>query len=253
MKTNYTQDSKLELVTKKNINNKTIIDSMFFTPPLKVIELLYIDGIAHLILLNVSPGFMKDDNQQISLKICDGSTIKITSQSYEKIHNTQDGLARRNANIIVENNASLFYAPLPCIPFKNSNFRANTDIFINDNSRLYYSEIFCAGRISLNEIFDFKKFHITTNIYKNNELIFYDNMKLQPNNMDLRSFCMFDSYTHYLQMIIYDNKIEIDYIKDAITRSQLNIAISFNGEIFIIKALANGSEELLKFQDLINF
>ncbi len=251
MTTNYTQDSILKLTIKNSLNNKTIIDSMFFTPPFKIIEPFYMKNMANLMILNVSPGLMRGDNQKIILNIKENSNIKITSQSYEKIHDTQDEIAKKDTTIILDNNANLYYTPLPCIPFKNSNFRGISNIFINEDSVLYYSEIFCAGRIALGEIFAFKEFHTTTNIYKCNELIFYDNMKLNPKTMDLNSLCLFDSYTHYMQILIHDKEFQFYNIQEIIINSSINAAISKNNGIFIIKALGNSGEELLEFQDLI--
>ncbi len=248
---NFAQESTLKLCVKKGINGKTVIDSMFFTPPLKIIQPFYIDSTAHIMLLNVSAGLMKDDKQEIMLNIQRGSKLKITSQSYEKIHNTQEGFASKNMIIHVGYDALLQYMPMPLIPFAHSNFKSKVSIFLQDNSILYYSEILCAGRVARGEIFAFKQLQQTINIYKNDQLIFYDNMNLQPEIMDLKNYCFFSEYTHYLHLIIYNKTLELEKLKEKVMNYPCNIGISMNGDLVIIKALWYGAEELLKILDEI--
>ncbi|GAB0172699.1 Urease accessory protein UreH [Helicobacter trogontum] len=244
----YAQESNLYCRTKKGVNGKTIIESMFFTPPLKIIAPFYENDMANIMLLNVSAGLMAGDKQTIVFDIQEYSKLKITSQSYEKIHNTQNDYAMRNATLNIADNAFLIYTPLPCIPFANSSFKNTTTIHLQENSTLYYGEIFCAGRIARDEIFLFKHFHQKLFIYKNNTLLFYDNMNLKPTNMYLTNICMFHNFTHYLHFLIYDKSADVEKLQSVIEDSKIYAALSVHGDIIVIKALANESEDLLDLQ-----
>lgn len=248
MRSNYAQETKLHCRTKQGANGKTIIESMFFTPPLKLIEPIYDGDIANLMVLNVSAGLMEGDKQDIVFDISSNSKLRVTSQSYEKIHNTQDGYAMRETTINIADNAFFSYMPLPCIPFANSTFKNSTTIHLKKDSVLHYGEIFCAGRVARDEIFAFKNFHQNIYVYKHNELLFYDNMNLCPDSMDLRNMCAFDNYTHYLCFIAYDKHMDIAYLQEQIDKSKLNAAISTNNDMIIVKALANESEPLIDLQ-----
>lgn len=251
MKSSYAQETKLYCRTKQGASGKTVIESMFFTPPLKLIEPIYEGDIANLMVLNVSAGLMEGDKQGITFDIASNSKLKVTSQSYEKVHDTQNGYAMRKTTINIANNAFFSYMPLPCIPFANSSFKNNTTVYLHEDSILHYGEIFCAGRVARGEIFAFKNFHQNIYVYKHNDLLFYDNMNLFPDSMDLRSMFMFDNYTHYLCFIAYDNRMTTEYLQQKIDATKLNAAISTNGDMIIVKALANESEPLLDLQNTL--
>ena len=246
---NFPQKSVLELITKVGADNKNIIDKVFFTPPFKIIQPLEYGDFAEIMLLCVSAGLMKDDTQEIHLRIGEKSKILLSTQSYEKIHNTQDGKAQRNTQIVVEKDAFLRYSPLPCIPFENSSFEAHTNVFLHEDCRFYYDEIFCAGRVAIGETFAFKQFASKIAPYAQNNLIFFENMRLIPAQMPLQSLCMFYHHTHLLSYIIFDKSIDKEALKAKVLDSKLNAGISSHGDVILIKALANESEILLDFKE----
>ncbi|WP_104697536.1 MULTISPECIES: urease accessory protein UreD [unclassified Helicobacter] len=251
---NYTQESILELTTKLGVGGKSVIEHVFFTPPLKIINPIYEEDVANIMLLSVSAGLMKDDKQRIDIKIGAGSQIKLTSQSYEKIHNTLDGKASRKSKIILEDEAYLNYTPLPTIPFKNSDFENATSIFLQENSTLHYGEIFCAGRVSRGEIFEFKNFISRCHIYCNEKLLFFDNMSLNPRETKLTSVCMFNKFTHYLNLIIWDKNQDIDLLYEKLKDTKINAGITKNANgVIVIRALDYESERLLDLKSYLGF
>ncbi|RDU72682.1 urease accessory protein UreH [Helicobacter aurati] len=247
----FTQESTLQLKTKVNANNKNIIEKMFFTPPLKILTPLEEDNITTIMLLSVSAGLMKGDNHKIQIEIGKHSKIRLTSQSYEKIHDTQNGHASKHMYITLGENAVLDYTPLPIMPFKNSSFKGHTQIYLEKNSKLYFSEIFCAGRVENGELFDFREFDSKLSIYKNNRLAYFENMLLKPTQVKMQNCCSFDNYTHSLSLIIFDDNIDFSLLKQKVSKANanINIGISKNNESIIIKALAHTSETLLQFRE----
>ncbi|MCX2716437.1 urease accessory protein UreD [Helicobacter sp. MIT 21-1697] len=245
---NFAQKSTLKLKTKKGLNGKNIIEEMFFTPPLKIISPLEDEDIAEIMLISVSAGLLKDDCQDIHIHIGKESKIRLISQSYEKIHDTQDGYASKHTHIQVEENAFLDYAPLPLLPFKDSSFKNTTDVYLSKNARLHYSEIICAGRVACGEIFDFTELCSRLRIYKENELVFFENTHLKPTQMDMQNPCLFDKYTHTLSMVICDDLLDLHILEEKIKNSSLNVGISTNNGAIIIKALDTQSERLLQFK-----
>lgn len=244
----FAQKSILKLKTKKGLNGKSIVEEMFFTPPLKIISPLEDENIAEIMLISVSAGFLKDDYQDIHIHIGKESKVRLSSQSYEKIHDTQDGYASKHTHIKVEENAFLDYSPLPLLPFKNATFKNTTDVYLNKNAKLHYSEIICAGRIAMGEIFDFTEICSKLRVYKENQLVFFENTNLKPTQMPMQNPCLFDKYTHALSMVIFDDAIEIHTLEQKIQNSTLNVGISTNNGAIIIKALDNQSERLLQFK-----
>lgn len=250
----FTQETLLELKTKVGANGKSVIEHMYFTPPLKIIDPIYEGDIANIMLLSVSAGLMKGDSQKIDINIGQNTKIKLSSQSYEKIHNTLDGKALRNTNIVLQENALLNFTPLPTIPFDNSHFENNTNIYLKDSSVLHYGEIFCAGRVSRNEVFKFNKFASKICIFCNEKMIYLDNMFLDPKKQQLDGFCMFDGFTHYLNLVIWDKHQDIECLYEKVKASGINAGISVNAYgVIVIKALDMESERLIAFKTLLGF
>ncbi|MCE3039714.1 urease accessory protein UreD [Helicobacter anatolicus] len=247
----YTQATKLHLKTKLGVSGKSVIEEMFFTPPLKIIDPIYEGDVANIMLLSVSAGLMKGDCQDIDIFIGKNSKIKLTSQSFEKVHNTQDGKALRRTIIHVENDAMLDFFPLPVIPFAQSNFENTTQIFLGTKSTLYYSEIFCAGRVSRNEVFDFTRFDSKLHIFIDKKIKLYDNMLLEPKDVELQNMCMFDNYTHYLSLVIKNDMIDFEEFREMVLQEEGNIGVSKHDCFILLRALGRGSEELLKLREKV--
>lgn len=256
---NYAQETFLKFKTKISQTGKCILEDAFFTPPLKLISPFYGDdennGYAEIMLLSVSAGLMKGDSQTIDIELSKGCKVKLTSQSFEKIHNTQEGYAKRDTRILVGENALLNFSPMPIIPFGNSHFKGDTIINLKANSELFYSEIICAGRVSRNEIFAFKNFTSTLKIYRKDKIIFFDNTILEPTKLDLSNICMFSGFNHYLNLIIFTPKISLEFFKKISKKLASNIGeigvsqLAYGG--FCLKALSNTAESLLKLREKI--
>ncbi len=250
----FAQKSVLRLKTKLGLNQKSIIDEMYFTPPLKILQPFYEKEMTNIMLLSVSAGMMAGDHQEMQITIGERNKIKLSSQSYEKIHNTQDSKATRITKITLEPKAFLNFTPLPTIPFANSSFDNQTTILMQEDSVLHYGEIFCAGRVARGEKFAFKSFNSRLLIYQDDTLVFFDNTRLNPQTMDLENPCMFDSYTHFLHLIIFDSNKNFETLQEKITKSSINASLSVNAKGgIIIKALHHEAQELLDFKESLGF
>ncbi|RDU66221.1 urease accessory protein UreH [Helicobacter didelphidarum] len=247
--TAYPQETKLKLSTKLGYGGKSVIDTLFFTPPLKIIEPFYENDIANVMLISVSAGLLAGDSQEIHLCVCEGSKLKLSSQSFEKIHDMGQDSAKRNSFIVVEKNALLDFSPLPTIPFANSSFYNSTQIYLQNSAKLYYSEIMTAGRVGIGEVFAFRNYDTRLKIYLENELIFVDNMLLQPNTMNLRNICRFGNFTHYLNLIIIDSNFQYDTALEWLQSQSIHAGITKIAHGYCFKALSHGSEELLNLCD----
>ncbi|MFB1324568.1 urease accessory protein UreD [Helicobacter pylori] len=250
----YAQESKLRLKTKIGADGRCVIEDNFFTPPFKLMAPFYPkDDLAEIMLLAVSPGMMRGDAQDMQLSIGPNCKLRITSQSFEKIHNTEDGFASRDMHIVVGENAFLDFAPFPLIPFENAHFKGNTTISLRSSSQLLYSEIIVAGRVARNELFKFNRLHTKISILQDEKPIYYDNTILDPKTTNMMNMCMFDGYTHYLNLVLVNCPIELSSVRERIEESEgVDGAVSeIASSHLCVKALAKGSEPLLHLREKI--
>ncbi|TSA80865.1 urease accessory protein UreD [Helicobacter mehlei] len=262
--TSYAQASRLYLRTKIGQNGKCVIADNYFSPPFKLMPPFYEKGnMAEIILIAVSPGMLKGDAQEIQMDIGENCRLELSSQSFEKIQDTEDGYASRNTQIHIHQNALLDFSPLPIIPFANAHFKNHSHIVLHPNAQLLYSEIITAGRIAMGEAFAFHKIHSTLKISTQEgeslRSVFLDNTILEPTSMDLRNPCMFGNYTHYLNGIFLTRLLKLEDLLELLESAQINAGVSLlptrlpeGYHSLCLKALANGSEPLLALRKRIS-
>ncbi len=200
-------NSHLSVKTKFN-NNKTVYDDVYFTPPYKIIAPLYNDKEAEIMILSSSAGLLKNDKIQMDFHFTEHSNVKISSQSYEKVFDTQDGFVEKNTSIIVEENARVLYMPHPTIPFKNSNYMSRVNANISSKSTFFYSDIFTCGRVFMNEKFLMNQFHSCVKICVDSQLVFADNTLINPKVWNYNSLGLWHGYTHNGLLYAYFPNLE---------------------------------------------
>ncbi|WP_104749424.1 urease accessory protein UreD [Helicobacter cynogastricus] len=258
--TTYAQASKLYLKTAMGAHGRCIIADNYFSPPFKLMPPFHEKGaLSEIMLLVVGAGMLKGDAQDIKIEIGQGCQLKLSSQSFEKIFDTEEGYASRDTHVIVEENALLDFSPLPVIPFANAHFKNHTHILLKPHAELIYSEIITAGRIAYGEKFAFSKFHSTLEIATLEHPLFVDNTILDPTRMDLTNPCMFDQFTHYLNIVFFTKRLSQEAIQELLDQSGLNGGLSAlpctlpaEYSTFCLKALACGSEPLLNLREAIS-
>ncbi len=233
-------------------DERDIIEHVSFTAPFKITKPFYDEhNKMKIMMLSVSAGIMAGDHQEINIEIGENARAEITSQSYEKIHKMQSGMAKRKTKLTVSSGGLLIYNPLPSIPFSDSAFQTDTEIYLKDKtSKLIYSEIISCGRVGMEERFKYNFYKALTKVYSEDELIYWDNANYVPSQTEMEGFCMFEGYTHLSNMILVNvNKDEelIGKIRDIISDRNIDggCTETASGDA-CIRMLANGSERLME-------
>jgi urease accessory protein len=158
--------------------------------------------------------------------------------------------AERDCTITVAEDAFLRFRPLPIIPFADSDFRGRTRIDLADESAaLIYSDIFCAGRVAMLEIFRFRRYHQLLEICRAGRLIYRDNLDLRPNDAaGLNGLGLHEGYTHLASLVLCNTGFDLAQIREALAAAGKHIAAAATTlaapGAFLIKALGHSAEEL---------
>lgn len=199
----FSRPSVLHLTTKYD-GQKTVVDEVYFTSPLKVLPPLYLpDHTAQVLVLAASAGILAGDTQKISLHVGKDSRLELTAQSYEKIHPMPTGKASRSCEAVVETGALLKYNPLPVIPFADSAFESTMTFHLQDDSaRLILVDILACGRAARQERFAYRSYRSLVEIYTKGQLVFRDNTCYFPGEMEMERVGMFEGYSHFANMVL---------------------------------------------------
>lgn len=199
---------QLNVIAKKQ-DNRTVLDSLYFTSPFKVAKPFYsqeknVKARTTVMVMQASAGLLEGDENDISLEVQKNADLKYTGQSFTKVFRCPKGIGvRQNTQIKVKENASLIFSPLPIVPFVESIYSAETKVTLEKSSSLIYSDIFCCGRKERGEVFAFKSFISRTAIYIEDKLTFLDNTRFFPENCSLAGTGFFERYSHTGFMYIY--------------------------------------------------
>lgn len=191
--------------------DKTVLSDVYFTSPYKIMNPFYRNGdFMTIMCMSSASGIMANDRLEFSFDVKENASLEFISQSYEKIHKMEEGEAIRNMEAHIAKNATFYYNPLPTQPFQDSAFESVCNVYLEDHSsRFYMKEILTAGRCSRGEIFDYRYYHNLINIYSEGKLIYRDNTRFHPGQMDLTSLGVHEGYTHFGTLLL----IHIDHSK----------------------------------------
>ena len=106
-------------------NNKSVVTESSFTSPLKLGLPNHEDDRLKVVLMMASAGILKGDEFDYHIYCASGTKTFLTDQSYTKIFDTGDGMAKKRQNIQVKGNASLYYFPCAVIPFRGSSYEGD--------------------------------------------------------------------------------------------------------------------------------
>lgn len=235
------------------------IRHMSFTAPFKVLHPFRQDGFLQIMVVKVSAGLMAGDRQSIAITLEPGAKAEFLSQSYEKIHQMEEGEAIREGKITVGPDATLFYAPLPVLPFADSAFRSDFIIDLADEtSRLFCSDILACGRASRGERFAYRLYRSRVRIKSGGNLIYADNFRFAPqeDDADCEGFTQYEGYTHLGNYVLCHFSMSEEELRDNLRAKlaghdcQAGLTRFGNGNL-CVKILANGSELLVAMQEYI--
>lgn len=197
-------------------DGKTILSDVYFTAPFKIMRPYYERRQMHVMLQTASAGIMAGDQQELSLFVKEGASLRFLSQSYEKIHRMEEGYARRKAEIFVEKNACLHYTPLPVIPFRDSDFRSTLRVELEDEtSRFVLSEVLCCGRVAHGEQFLYRRFQNRVALYQKGKIVYLDNSCYCPGEMEMTGFGMYEGFTHLGNLLICNEGVSDEWMAKA--------------------------------------
>lgn len=253
----FGKTSQVELLIQAN-SQKTILSHVNFTAPFKIMKPFYDhNNNFSLMIMSSSAGVMAGDCQEISVTVEENASAYIYSQSYEKIHKMLEGIGSRNTRLEVKKGALLQFRPQPTIPYADSNFVSKTEIFLEDiSSKLIYSDILSCGRVAMGEVFQYQQYVSKLSIFSSGELIYHDNTKFKPLQMNVQGFCMQERFTHQSTLLFVHFSFSevqfqrIDALLEDMTQGQGGYTKTGNGDL-IFRFLASSGDYLEKIHKKI--
>lgn len=258
MDNQYARPSVLKLKLGKE-DERTVLKDLYFTAPFKVMKPFSNKGFLSVMQMSSSAGIMAGDNQSIEICVDRGAKAELFSQSFEKVHKMDSGMAFRNTNINISEDAAFLYNPLPVIPFAGSAFENRLNVNLKgENSKFAYTEIIACGRKARNEVFAYKLYNSLVNIYRNEHLIYRDNTRLCPDEMGLDKTGFFEQYSHLLNIVICNYKVSDSDVREWLCKYEDKYKDRIYGGMtalscgdIAVRFLGHTAQELLEISEII--
>lgn len=236
-------------IKAENHGGRTVISDCKFTSPLKIAKPFYGDNCTEVMIMTASAGMLEGDIYDIGINVGENASLKFMGQSYTKLFKSDKNGSAQKVSINVENGGRLLYFPRPVIPFAESVYSAETEIHLDGNSRFAMCDIISCGRTAMDERFLFKSYRSRTLVYVDEKLVFLDNMRLVPSEINLFGIGFFENYSHIGMMYAYG----YNSLPELSEVSKIEAAVSKASEGFCIRAAANSADTIYKlFSELFD-
>ncbi|MNI00706.1 Urease accessory protein UreH [compost metagenome] len=164
-------------------------------------------------MMDCSPGLMSGDEYELSWHLQAGTSVFLTNQSFTKVHPSLENNKSSQKQIIrIGAHAVLEYMPEPVMLYKDANFDSDTDVNMEKGATLILSDILCPGRSQRGEQFQYKHYTNRLKVYVDEELIYYQNQRIEPQVMNLQAPGCWEDQTHLGNLYVFSEHIRQKHV-----------------------------------------
>lgn len=199
--------------TVRRVGERNVLTDSHHRFPLEAHQFPEEEGTLMIYLMSASPGLFNGDKEFISCRLTEGAQLFLTTPSASEMHpSPYDEESLQTQTFFLEPNSVLEYMPEPIIPFKDSNYRATNSVYMSKGSQAMISEIVTAGRVGRDEIFQYKNFSSTFEVYWEDQLQVWDCLKLDP-KLNLRGAGLFGEFTHVGTLWVLSEQVTGEHLR----------------------------------------
>lgn len=131
---------------------RTVLTDVYRTAPFHPGPLHYRDGMAEVILQDVSPGILPGDALHADVLVSDGAALAVSGQGATRIYPSVSGrVAASRLTLSVSGAGTLWWLPGPLIPFRAARYESRVEVQLDASSRFALLEIVTPGRVAMGE------------------------------------------------------------------------------------------------------
>ncbi|GFZ76902.1 urease accessory protein UreD 1 [Paenibacillus marchantiophytorum] len=177
-------------------------------------------------MMDCSPGLMSGDHYEITMRLREGARVFLTNQSFTKVHPSVAGSgSTQRQTLHLEAGALLEYIPEPLMLYKEANLAAEMEVHLAPGSALILSDVLCPGRTQRGEIFHYTRYTNRLKVWHANELIFYQNQRIEPAAMPLAAPGCWEHETHLGNLYVYSDRLKHQHLE-----ALMECLVTLNGE-----------------------
>jgi urease accessory protein len=165
-------------------------------------------------MMDCSPGLMSGDHYEINVRLGEGARVFLTNQSFTKVHPSQpDHGSTQRQTLHLEADALLEYIPEPLMLYKDASLSAEMEVHLTPGAAFIFSDVICPGRTQRGEIFQYARYTNRMKVWCDNELIFYQNQRIEPQMMQLTAPGCWEKETHLGNLYIFSDRLRQHHLE----------------------------------------
>lgn len=245
----YTGVLELSAVRRES---KSIVSSCYYEGALKLTRPVYLEeDVPSVYLIHVGGGYVDGDTYLTDLSVEAGAELAVTTQSATKVYKTPKKPVVQRLNLRVGKGSVLEYLPDPLIAYAGARFIQETNIRMEEGACLFYSDIITPGWAEDGSLFRYDSIRSKLKVYKNEKLILFDHLLLQPDDQ-LNGIMQMEGYTHVgAFLILHDqaDKVFLDSLYEVLESIQEDVRFGLSstpGGGVILRVLAHTTGKIEK-------
>jgi urease accessory protein len=181
---------------------RSIVARQFGRSPLQVHRPLYLDGAAHptVYLRSPSSGLLDGDEHRINVAVSSGACLELRTQAACVVY---PGASQQTLTVNVADNGKFVFRPHPFILHKGARLQQRVRINLSETSQLIFSDSWCAGRLAMEEAWQFDEFDNTVEIFLERKLIYRDRYQIRPSETNPTHRFICDDYRVFETLHLY--------------------------------------------------
>lgn len=188
---------ELDLTVFHN-GRKSVARDIFFEKALKVMRPIYLNGstIPTFYIVNVGGGYLDGDRYRMNFDVEANAAVTLTSQGATKIYKTLEDHVEQYQTFNIGEHAYLEYVGDPIIAYEHADFFQHNHFNLSPTGSIFYTDILTPGYSREDSDFSYEQLHLTNEIYVDNELVVFDNLRLNPAKDAVGGIGYMEDYTH---------------------------------------------------------
>ncbi len=163
----------------------TRLKEQWVRPPLHLTKAYHEADWAVSILTSPTAGLLDGDVLKVEATVAAGAKAALISPAACRVHTMEQGHASVEQSYRVESGAVLDVWPAPMVLQKDASLRQSTRLDVAADATVLLCETVSPGRAAYGERFEFREWRSRLRVYREGQLLAYENFSCQPERGDL--------------------------------------------------------------------
>ena len=160
-------------------------------------------------------GFVEGEHYETFITSHEKTHAIVASQAPTYVYKCNDGRTTvQDIKVKVDEDAVLEFLPDDVIPYGNSKYRQVTQIDVAKGASLLYTDGITAGWSMNHKDFQYRYIHMLSKISYDGQLLFNDNLVLDPHAFEMAELGLFEGYRNYSSLVVVDERVNVKLVKE---------------------------------------